>query len=66
MLASCVFPGQPCGFGVHSGRCGLKGILDEVEAVAIKRVIAWQLSEAMRKGGITKKAMAERLKTSRS
>jgi antitoxin HicB len=43
-----------------------EGIFEEVEAVAIKRVIAWQLSEAMRKGGTTKKAMAERLKTSRS
>ncbi len=43
-----------------------EGILEEVEAVAIKRVIAWQLSEAMRKGGVTKKAMAARLKTSRS
>jgi antitoxin HicB len=43
-----------------------EGILEEVEAVAIKRVIAWQLAEAMRKSGTTKKAMALRLKTSRS
>jgi antitoxin HicB len=43
-----------------------EGILEEVEAVAIKRVIAWQLTEAMRKSGTTKKAMALRLKTSRS
>jgi DNA-binding Xre family transcriptional regulator len=43
-----------------------EGILEEVEAVAIKRVIAWQLSEAMKKKGITKNAMATRLKTSRS
>ena len=43
-----------------------EGILEEAEAVAIKRVIAWQLSEAMRKTGTTKKAMAERLRTSRS
>ncbi|HWE05297.1 MAG TPA: helix-turn-helix domain-containing protein [Rhizomicrobium sp.] len=41
-------------------------ILEEVEAVAIKRVIAWQLSEAMKKKGITKNTMATRLKTSRS
>jgi len=43
-----------------------EGILDEVQAVAIKRVLAWQLSEAMKAGKITKKAMAERMGTSRS
>jgi hypothetical protein len=43
-----------------------EGIRDEVEAVAIKRVIAWQLSEAMRSSKLTKKALAERLGTSRS
>ena len=42
------------------------GILDEVEAAAIKRVIAWQLAEAMKAGKISKKAMAERMGTSRS
>lgn len=43
-----------------------EGILEEVEAVAIKRVIAWQLSEAMKAGRISKKIMAERMGTSRS
>lgn len=43
-----------------------EGILEEVESIAIKRVIAWQLSEAMKAGKITKKKMAERLGTSRS
>jgi antitoxin HicB len=43
-----------------------EGILDEVDAVAIKRVLAWQLSEAMKAGNLTKKAMAERIGTSRS
>ena len=42
------------------------GILGEVEAVAIKRVIAWQLASAMKQKKITKKAMAARLHTSRS
>jgi antitoxin HicB len=42
------------------------GILGEVEAVAIKRVIAWQLANAMKQKRITKKAMAARLHTSRS
>lgn len=43
-----------------------EGIREEVDAVAIKRVIAWQLSEAMKKGNLSKKAMAERIGTSRS
>ncbi|HUN42794.1 MAG TPA: Fis family transcriptional regulator [Acetobacteraceae bacterium] len=43
-----------------------EGILEEVDAVAIKRVIAWQIHEEMRAQHITKKAMAERLHTSRT
>jgi antitoxin HicB len=42
------------------------GIREEVEAVAIKRVLAWQLEEAMRKQQKTKQAMARQLRTSRS
>ncbi len=41
-------------------------LLEEVDAAAIKEVIAWQITRAMAAEGITKKAMAERLKTSRS
>jgi hypothetical protein len=43
-----------------------EGIREEVEAVAIKRVLAWQLSVAMRKQQKTKQAMAKQLRTSRS
>ena len=43
-----------------------EGVLEETEAVAIKRVIAWQLQQGMRRKHITKKAMAEQLGTSRS
>jgi predicted XRE-type DNA-binding protein len=43
-----------------------EGVLEEVSARAIKRVIAWQLSEAMKTQGLTKTAMAERMHTSRS
>ena len=43
-----------------------EGILNEVEAVAVKRVIAWQLAEAMKASNISKKSMAERMGTSRS
>ena len=42
------------------------GLLEEASAVAIKRVIAWQLAEAMKASGLTKKALAERMHTSRS
>lgn len=43
-----------------------EGVLEEAEAVAIKRVIAWQLRREMQRKRITKKAMAGRLRTSRS
>ena len=43
-----------------------EGIRQEVEAVAVKRVISWQLAEAMRKKKKTKQAMAKELNTSRS
>ena len=43
-----------------------EGLLEEVSAVAIKRVVAWQISEAMKSRGLSKKAMAERMGTSRS
>jgi hypothetical protein len=42
------------------------GIREEVEAVAIKRVLAWQLSQAMQEQQKTKQAMARQLRTSRS
>jgi hypothetical protein len=43
-----------------------EGIREEVEAVAIKRVLAWQLQRAMQKQQKTKQAMARQLHTSRS
>lgn len=42
------------------------GVLEEVSARAIKRVIAWQLQKAMNAQGMTKTAMAKRMHTSRS
>jgi len=41
-------------------------LLEPTTAVAIKRVIAWQITEAMKARGLSKKAMAERMRTSRS
>lgn len=43
-----------------------EGIQEEVTAAAIKRVIAWQLTEAMKKLQMTKTEMAARMHTSRS
>ena len=43
-----------------------EGIREEVEAVAIKRVLAWQLERAMQEQRKTKQAMATQLQTSRS
>jgi antitoxin HicB len=43
-----------------------QGIREEVEAVAVKRILAWQLEQAMRKQQKTKQAMARELHTSRS
>ena len=42
------------------------GQLEEATAVAVKRVIAWQIAEAMKAKGINKKAMAAKMQTSRS
>jgi len=43
-----------------------EGIREEVEAVALKRVLAWQLEQAMQKQQKTKQDMAKQLRTSRS
>lgn len=43
-----------------------EGAYEEVSAVAIKRVLAWQLEEAMKKDGVSKNEMAKRMHTSRS
>lgn len=43
-----------------------EGIREEVEAVAIKRVLAWQIEKAMKDQQKTKKVMAKKLRTSRS
>ena len=41
-------------------------LLTEANAVAVKRVLAWKLQEAMEKNGLTKSEMADRMHTSRS
>jgi antitoxin HicB len=42
-----------------------QGMLAKAEDVAIKRVLAWQIAEGMKATGITKTAMASRMKTDR-
>jgi antitoxin HicB len=43
-----------------------EGLLEEAEAVAAKRVLAYQIAEAMKEQAISKAAMAHRMGTSRS
>ncbi len=43
-----------------------EGLLEEATAVAIKRVLAWQIAEAMKIQNLTKTAMAEKMHTSRA
>lgn len=41
-------------------------IAPEARAHAIKRVLAWQIAQAMKVEGLSKSAMARRMKTSRA
>lgn len=43
-----------------------EGLYDEVTTHAIKRVLAWQIEQAMEAQGLTKVEMAKRMKTSRA
>ena len=43
-----------------------EGVLDEAEAVATKRVIAYQLAQEMERANISHSELARRMKTSRS
>ena len=59
------------GAGVHSGSSfddflEEEGYRNDVESVAIKRVLAWQFEQEMIRQQKTKRAMATELKTSRS
>jgi hypothetical protein len=43
-----------------------EGLLDEANAVAIKRVISWQIDQEMKAQKLTKSAMAKNMRTSRA
>ena len=40
--------------------------LEEATAIAVKRVIAWQIEQAMQSTGVNKSALAKRMHTSRT
>ena len=43
-----------------------EGTYEETTAIAVKRVLAWQLAQAMKKKQMSKNQMAKAMKTSRS
>jgi antitoxin HicB len=43
-----------------------EGLYEECTATALKKVLAWQIEQEMRRQHITKSAMADRMQTSRS
>ena len=43
-----------------------EGVFEETQALAIKEVVVWQLTEAMAKQSLSKARLAAMLKTSRS
>lgn len=43
-----------------------EGKLEAFQAVAVKEVLAWQIAEAMKENNLSRKRLAEQMKTSRS
>ena len=43
-----------------------EGLLEEVEAIAVKRVLAYQINEMMKEQNLSKAEMARRMNTSRA
>ena len=43
-----------------------EGVREEFQAAAIKEVLAWQIEQAMKDQGLSRKRLAERMGTSRS
>jgi antitoxin HicB len=57
---------HPCGGSSLESFLEEEGILEEVTAVAIKEVIAWQIQEAMKARKLSKARMAALMHTSRA
>ena len=43
-----------------------EGLLEETTAIATKRVLAWQIAEAMKKQNLSKTEMASKMQTNRA
>lgn len=43
-----------------------EGMLEEAAAVAVKRIIAWQIAQEMKGQKMTKTSLAEKMRTSRA
>jgi DNA-binding phage protein len=43
-----------------------EGLMEETTAIAVKRVIAWQIEQAMQSTGVNKTTLAKRMQTSRT
>ena len=54
------------GFATLDAFLDQEGTRDAFQAVAIKEVLAWQIAEAMKVQGLSRKRLAERMGTSRS
>jgi antitoxin HicB len=57
---------SPAGLTTLDGFLKDQGKLEEFQATAIKEILAWQISEAMKSNNISRKSLAERMNTSRS
>ena len=59
-------PRSVAGLSTLDGLLKDDGKLEEFQATAIKEVLAWQITEAMKAKNISRKSLAERMHTSRS
>ncbi len=59
-------PRRPKGLTTLDEFLESEGTREAFQAVAIKEVLAWQISEAMKAQGLSRKRLAERMGTSRS
>lgn len=59
-------PRSPTGFTTLDAFLDEEGKREAFEAIAIKEVIAWQIEQAMKEQKISRKRLAEQMRTSRS
>jgi predicted XRE-type DNA-binding protein len=61
-----VTPRSPKDFTTLDTFLDAEGVRDTFQAIAIKEVLAWQIEQAMKDQGLSRKRLAERMGTSRS